>query len=96
MAAPEIAKEYQQQIVETEHLMKALLEQPNGLARRVIAKAGSEPSRLLDKTDAFIRKQPTVRGEAAQVCTNGEGLQRALGIACEHGEEGHARVHSCL
>ena len=62
VAAPEIAKEYQQQIVETEHLMKALLEQPNGLARRVLAKAGSEPSRLLDKTDAFIRKQPTVRG----------------------------------
>ena len=33
VAAPEIAKEYGQQLVETEHLLKALLEQPNGLAR---------------------------------------------------------------
>ena len=33
VAAPEVAKEYSQQVVETEHLLKALLEQPNGLAR---------------------------------------------------------------
>ncbi len=33
VSAPEVAKEYSQQIVETEHLFKALLEQPNGLAR---------------------------------------------------------------
>jgi ATP-dependent Clp protease ATP-binding subunit ClpA len=30
VAAPDVAKEYSQQIVETEHLLKALLEQPNG------------------------------------------------------------------
>ena len=54
------------QIVETEHLLKALLEQPNGLARRIIAKAGSEPSRLLERVDAHIRRQPRVSGDAAQ------------------------------
>lgn len=54
------------QIVETEHLLKALLEQPNGLARRLVAKAGSDPSRLLDKVDAFIRRQPRVSGDTAQ------------------------------
>ncbi|KAL6751303.1 ClpB chaperone, Hsp100 family [Haematococcus lacustris] len=67
VAAPEVAKGYSQQIVETEHLMKALLEQPNGLARRIVAKAGSDPSRLLDQTDAFIRRQPVVSGGSAQV-----------------------------
>jgi hypothetical protein len=66
VAAPEIASEYSQQIVETEHLLKALLEQPNGLARRVISKAGSDATRLLDKTDAFIRRQPRVSGDTAQ------------------------------
>eukprot|EP00878_Enallax_costatus_P007086 GHUV01007425.1.p1 GENE.GHUV01007425.1~~GHUV01007425.1.p1 ORF type:complete len:644 (+),score=165.00 GHUV01007425.1:422-2353(+) len=66
VAAPEIATEYQQQIVETEHLFKALLEQPNGLARRIISKAGSDATRLLDKTDAFIRRQPRVSGDTAQ------------------------------
>lgn len=67
VSAPDIAKNYSQQIVETEHLLKGLLEQPNGLARRIVSKAGSDPSRLLDKTEAFIRQQPRVTGESGQV-----------------------------
>ena len=51
-AAPEIAKQYSQQIVETEHLLKALLEQPNGLARKIISKADGNPTALLDATEA--------------------------------------------
>jgi len=47
--------------------MKALLEQPNGLARRILAKAGANPTELLDKTDAFIRQQPRVSGDSQQV-----------------------------
>jgi ATP-dependent Clp protease ATP-binding subunit ClpB len=66
VAAPEIASSYSQQIVETEHLLKALLEQPNGLARRIVSKAGSDPTRLLDKADAFIRRQPRQQGSTAQ------------------------------
>ena len=46
--------------------MKALLEQPNGLARRIIAKAGSNPSMLLERTEDFIRQQPKVSGSADQ------------------------------
>jgi ATP-dependent Clp protease ATP-binding subunit ClpB len=67
VAAPDIARERSQQIVETEHLLKALLEQPNGLARRVAAKAGASASRLLEATDAFIARQPRVSGAAEQV-----------------------------
>lgn len=37
------------QLVETEHLFKALLEQPAGLARRILSKAGLNPTQLLDK-----------------------------------------------
>ena len=58
-------------MVETEHLFKALLEQPNGLARRIFSKAGSDATRLLEKTDAYIRKQPKVSGDAAQVSRGG-------------------------
>ena len=67
VAAPEIAREYSQQIVETEHLFKALMEQPNGLARRILTKAGLNPTRVLDKTEAFVRKQPRVTGNYEQV-----------------------------
>lgn len=71
-AAPEIAKQYSQQIVETEHLLKALLEQPNGLARKIISKADGNPTALLDATEAFIRRQPRVSGDSSQVSLVGE------------------------
>ncbi|KAK9861322.1 hypothetical protein WJX84_009348 [Apatococcus fuscideae] len=75
LSAPEIASNFSHQIVETEHLMKALLEQPNGLARRLVAKAGGNPSELLEQTDAYIRKQPKVSGDAGQVLgRNLEGM----------------------
>ncbi len=67
MAAPEIAKEFSHQVVETEHLAKALLEQPNGLARRIVAKAGGDPTRLLERVDTYIRRQPRVSGDSGQV-----------------------------
>lgn len=67
-AAPDIAKQYSQQIVETEHLLKALLEQPNGLARKIVSKAEGNPTALLDATEAFIRRQPRVSGDSSQAC----------------------------
>ncbi|KAK9904142.1 hypothetical protein WJX75_005374 [Coccomyxa subellipsoidea] len=76
IAAPDIAKQSSHQIVETEHLMKALLEQPNGLARRVLAKAGANPTDLLDKTDAYIRQQPRISGDSQQVL--GRNLEGAI------------------
>ncbi|KAK4755171.1 hypothetical protein SAY87_008928 [Trapa incisa] len=65
VSSPEIAKENKHQIVETEHLMKALLEQKNGLARRIFSKAGLDNTRLLDATDKFIQRQPKVIGESS-------------------------------
>ena len=60
VSSPEVAKENKHQIVETEHLMKSLLEQKNGLARRVFSKAGVDNTRLLEATDKFIQRQPKV------------------------------------
>ena len=67
MAAPDIAQNASQQIVDTEHLLKVLLEQPNGLARRIVSKAGSNPTLLLERTDQYIRQQPRVTGDSSQV-----------------------------
>ncbi|KAL4577294.1 hypothetical protein LXL04_013400 [Taraxacum kok-saghyz] len=65
VSSPEVAKENKHQIVETEHLMKALLEQKNGLARRIFSKAGIDNTRLLEATDKYIQRQPKVIGESA-------------------------------
>ena len=60
VSSPDIAKESKHQIVETEHLMKALLEQKNGLARRIFSKAGIDNTRLLESANKFIQLQPKV------------------------------------
>jgi len=56
---PDIAKQNSQQQIESEHLMKALLEQ-EGLASSVFSKANISLARLRDRTDDFIRRQPKI------------------------------------
>ncbi|XP_011035847.1 PREDICTED: chaperone protein ClpB3, chloroplastic-like [Populus euphratica] len=65
VSSPDVAKENKHQIVETEHLMKVLLEQKNGLARRIFSKVGVDNTRLLEATDKFIQRQPKVLSESA-------------------------------
>ncbi|XP_072995129.1 chaperone protein ClpB3, mitochondrial-like [Typha latifolia] len=55
-----------QQIVESEHLMKALLEQKDGLARRIFTKAGIDNTTVLQATDEFITRQPKVVGDTSR------------------------------
>ena len=86
VAAPDVAKAASNQIVETEHLLKAMLEQPNGLARRCVAAAGGDPSLLLERVDAYIKRQPRVSGDSGQV------LGRNLEALVTRAEEVKARM----
>ena len=60
LGAVNAARDSKQQVVESEHLMKALLEQKDGLARRIFTKAGLDNTSVLQATDDFISKQPKV------------------------------------
>lgn len=60
IGAVDAARQYKQQVVETEHLMKALLEQKDGLARRIFTKSGIDNSSVLRATEEFISQQPKV------------------------------------
>ncbi|KAF9681299.1 hypothetical protein SADUNF_Sadunf06G0211500 [Salix dunnii] len=62
VGAVETAQANKQQVVETEHLMKSLLEQKDGLARRIFAKIGVDNSSALQITMDFISQQPKVTG----------------------------------
>ncbi len=64
--AADIAKQAQNQQIESEHLMKALLEQ-DGLASSVFKKLNVNIQQLRDRTDEFIRKQPKVSGAGSNV-----------------------------
>ncbi|MEG4247374.1 ATP-dependent chaperone ClpB [Microcoleus sp. Pol10D4] len=64
---PEIVKAGQQQQLESEHLMKALLEQESGLASSLFNKAGVSVAKLRDRTDEFISRQPKISGSGGNV-----------------------------
>ena len=57
---PDIAKQNQHQQIESEHLLKSLLEQ-QGLATSIFNKADVSLTRLRDRTDEFINRQPKVK-----------------------------------
>ena len=64
---PEVVKAAQQQQLESEHLMKALLEQESGLASSLFNKAGVPLAKLRDRTDEFISRQPKISGSGGNV-----------------------------
>jgi ATP-dependent Clp protease ATP-binding subunit ClpB len=64
---PELVKAAQQQQLESEHLMKALLEQESGLASSLFNKAGVTLAKLRDRTDEFISRQPKISGSGGNV-----------------------------
>ncbi|MBE9125694.1 MULTISPECIES: ATP-dependent chaperone ClpB [unclassified Coleofasciculus] len=63
---PDIVKASQQQQIESEHLMKALLDQ-NGLATSILSKAEVSVQRVREATESFIQRQPKVSGSSGSV-----------------------------
>ncbi|MEA5462101.1 ATP-dependent chaperone ClpB [Leptothoe sp. PORK10 BA2] len=62
----DLAKQWQHQQIETEHLMLALLDE-DGLASRILQKAGASVGDLRSATQAFLRKQPQIKGQSDTV-----------------------------
>ncbi|MBD2006435.1 MULTISPECIES: ATP-dependent chaperone ClpB [Cyanophyceae] len=63
---PDIVKSAQQQQLESEHLMKALLDQ-EGLATSILNKGGANVQRFRERTEDFIKRQPKVSGSGTSV-----------------------------
>lgn len=78
---PDVAKQYQQQQLESEHLMKGLLEQ-EGLASAIFTKAGANLQKVRDRTEQFIQRQPKVSGSSTSVY-----LGRSLDTLLDRGEK---------
>ena len=62
----DIAKAAQQQQMETEHLLKSLLEQ-DSLATSILTKAGVNLSQFQQELDRYIQKQPKISGGISSV-----------------------------
>ncbi|MCT7954262.1 ATP-dependent chaperone ClpB [Laspinema palackyanum] len=61
---PDLAKQAQHQQIESEILMKALLEQ-EGLSSSILNKAGVNIQQMRDRTEQFINRQPKVSGTSS-------------------------------
>ncbi|MDJ0619387.1 MAG: ATP-dependent chaperone ClpB [Calothrix sp. MO_192.B10] len=75
----DIVRAYQQQQLDVEHLLIALLQQENGLASRLINRTGIDASRIQQQLEEFIRRQPKV-GKSDQLYL-GRALDEMLDVA---------------
>jgi ATP-dependent Clp protease ATP-binding subunit ClpB len=66
-AAQTIATREDHQRLAPEHLLKALLDDDQGLAANLIKRAGGEPARVVEAVTLALSKQPKVTGDAGQV-----------------------------
>ena len=66
-AAQTIAMRESHQRMAPEHLLKALLDDEEGLASNLITRAGGDPMAVVGAVEASLAKMPKVTGDAAQV-----------------------------
>jgi len=55
-----------------EHLLKVLLEERDGLARKLIDQAGGDPSAVEFVTEGLLKKRPQVSGGSGQIYLDGD------------------------
>uniref|UniRef100_UPI0040563B87 ATP-dependent chaperone ClpB n=1 Tax=Candidatus Electronema sp. TaxID=2698783 RepID=UPI0040563B87 len=63
--AVSLAEQFGNQEIQPEHLLKAVLEQPEGVAVPVLQKMGANPAAVLSETQQLIDKLPKVSGSGA-------------------------------
>ncbi|NJM70639.1 MAG: ATP-dependent chaperone ClpB [Scytonema sp. RU_4_4] len=82
----DIVRAYQQQQLDVEHLLIALLQEPTGLATRILGRCEIDALRLQQQIEAFTQRQPKV-GKADQLY-----LSRNLDTLLDRAEEARARM----
>ena len=88
-AAQTIAMREGHQRLASEHLLKALLDDREGLAASLIQRAGGDAQRAKEAADAAVAKQPQVSGGEGQVYMDqslGRALAEAEGVAQKAGD----------
>ena len=88
-AAQAVAQREDHQKLAPEHLLKALLEDEQGLAANLISRAGGAPGRVMEALEVRLGKLPKVTGDAGQVymdAQTGKVLTEAEKIAQKAGD----------
>ncbi|MBR9652326.1 ATP-dependent chaperone ClpB [Thalassovita aquimarina] len=88
-AAQTIAMRENHQRLVPEHILKALMDDDQGLAANLIKRAGGTPERVVEAIEAAMAKQPKVSGDAGQVYmdnTTARVLDEAEKLATKAGD----------
>ncbi|MBO9448126.1 ATP-dependent chaperone ClpB [Ruegeria sp. R14_0] len=88
-AAQTIALREGHQRLLPEHILKALMDDDQGLASNLITRAGGAPNRVVEALDAALGKIPKVSGDASQIYMDGQTakvLDEAAKIATKAGD----------
>ncbi len=88
-AAQTIALREGHQRLEPTHILKALMDDDQGLASNLITRAGGAPNRVVEALDAVMGKIPKVSGDASQIYMDGQTakvLDEAEKIATKAGD----------
>ncbi|WP_247216405.1 ATP-dependent chaperone ClpB [Synechococcus sp. C9] len=83
--AVELTKQQQQQQIESEHLLLALLN-GEGLANSILQRLNINPQQLRDKVEALVRRNPKITGGDGQVYI-GNSLDKLLDRAEQYRQE---------
>jgi len=76
--AHSLAQDNGNQEIQPEHLLKAILEQPEGVVVPVLKKMGIEPSIILNETNQLIEQLPKVSGAGAGQTYASQAMQKLL------------------
>ncbi|MBL3607573.1 ATP-dependent chaperone ClpB [Rhodovulum sulfidophilum] len=88
-AAQTIAMRESHQRLAPEHLLKALMDDEEGMASNLIRRAGGAPERVLEAVEAALSRMPKVTGDAGQVYMDqatGRVLDEAESLAKKAGD----------
>ncbi|WP_417605116.1 ATP-dependent chaperone ClpB [Primorskyibacter flagellatus] len=88
-AAQTIAMRESHQRLSPEHILKALMDDDQGLASNLIKRSGGSPERVVEALELALSKIPKVSGDAGQVyldSTTGKVLDEAEKLATKSGD----------
>ncbi|NCO20847.1 MAG: ATP-dependent chaperone ClpB, partial [Rhodobacterales bacterium] len=88
-AAQTIAMRESHQRLSPEHLLKALLDDEQGLATNLISSSGGKPAQVREAVDLAVSKMPKVSGDAGQTyldASTGKVLAEAEQLAQKAGD----------
>ena len=78
-SAQEIAQKLNHQEVDGEHLLSALIQQPDGLVRPLLDKLGLSPDSIVSQLDDELNRRPQVHGAGETYLS--KSLRQTLDVA---------------